>query len=70
MSSQRREVTEGQNNERKLSFMKNRNTLITATLCALAIALMPVADAAPRPDKVVLSGRPLTRRRRPDGGPV
>ena len=27
--------------------MRNRNTLITATLCALAIALVPVADAPP-----------------------
>src|SRR4029077_9499907 len=49
MSSQRREIKEGQNNERKFSNMKNRNTQLTAMVFALAFALAPVTKAAPGP---------------------
>jgi len=49
--------------------MKNRNTLIRATLCALAIALVPVTDAAPRPDGGPIRP-PANEAPRPDGGPV
>jgi hypothetical protein len=69
MSSQRREVTEGQNNERKFSNMKNRNTQLTAVLFVLAFALAPIVQAAQS-----LEGgptRPLAiEAPRPDGGPV
>jgi hypothetical protein len=50
MSSQRREVTEGQNNERKFSNMKNRNNQLTAILFVVAFALGPIVQAGPRPD--------------------
>ena len=57
MSSQRREVTEGQNNERKCSKMKNRNNQLTAVLFVVALAFAPIIQAAdpvandwPRPD--------------------
>ena len=50
MSSQRREVTEGQNNERKFSNMKNRNIQLTAILFVVAFALAPIVQARPRPD--------------------
>ena len=46
MSSQRREVTEGQNNERKFSNMKNRNNQLTAVLFVVALALAPIVQAA------------------------
>ena len=42
--------------------MKNRNTQLTAILFVLAFALVPIVQAA-RGLTVVLSGRPLTRRR-------
>jgi hypothetical protein len=50
MSSQKREVTKGQNNERKCSNMKNRNTQLTAILFVVALALAPIIQASPRPD--------------------
>ena len=50
MSSQRREVTEGQNNERKFSNMKNRNTQLTAILFVVAFALASIVQAGPRLD--------------------
>ena len=50
MSSQRREVTDGQNNEGKFSNMKNRNTQLTAVLFVVALALAPIVQAAPHPD--------------------
>jgi hypothetical protein len=43
-------VQEGQNNERKISNMKTRNTVFTAILFALALALAQVVEATPRPD--------------------
>ena len=49
--------------------MKNRNTLIRATLCALAIALVPVTDAAPRPDGGPIRP-PANDAPYPDGGPA
>src|SRR6266481_7912668 len=69
MSSQRREITKGQNNERKFSNMKNRNTQLTAVLFVVALALAPIVQAAQS-----LEGgptRPLSiEAPRPDGGPV
>jgi hypothetical protein len=50
MSSQRREVKEGQNNERKFSNMKNRNIQLTAILFVVALAIAPIVQAAPQPD--------------------
>jgi hypothetical protein len=50
MSSQRREVTEGQSNERKFSNMKNRNIQLTAILFVVALALTSIVQAGPRPD--------------------
>jgi hypothetical protein len=41
---------EGQNNERKFSNMKNRNTQLTAVLFVVALALAPIVQAAPHPD--------------------
>ena len=69
MSSQRREVTEGQNNERKFSNMKNRNNQLTAILFVVALALAPIIQAGPRPDGGPT--RPLANEApRPDGGPA
>jgi hypothetical protein len=69
MSSQRREVTEGQNNERKFSNMKNRNNQLTAILFVVAFALAPIVQAGPRPDGgptyLLVNDAP-----RPDGGPA
>ena len=69
MSSQRREVTEGQNNERKFSNMKNRNNQLTAILFVIALALAPIIQAGPRPDGgptyLLVNDAP-----RPDGGPI
>ena len=69
MSSQRREVTEGQNNERKFSNVKNRNTQLTAVLFVVALALAPIVQAAPHPDggPVYLTANEAPRL---DGGPV
>ena len=69
MSSQRREVTEGQNNERKFSNMKNRNTQLTAVLFVVAFALVPIVQAAPSPDGGP-TRPPANEAPRPDGGPV
>ena len=41
---------EGQNNERKFSNMKNRNSQLTAVLFVLVLALAPLASAKPHPD--------------------
>ena len=69
MSSQRPEVTEGQNNERKFSNMKNRNNQLTAILFVVALALAPIIQAGPRPDGGPT--RPLANEApRPDGGPA
>jgi hypothetical protein len=84
MSSQRREVTEGQNNERKFSNMKNRNTQLTAVLFVVALALAPFASAKPYPDGgptyTVANDAPHpspgptrpppNEAPRPDGGPI
>ena len=69
MSSQRREVTEGQNNERKFSNMKNRNNQLTAILFVVALALAPIVQAGPRPDGGP-TRPPANEAPRPDGGPV
>ena len=69
MSFQRREVTEGQNNERKFSNMKNRNTQLTAILFVIAFALAPILQAAPSPDGGPIRPPP-NEAPRPDGGPV
>ena len=69
MSSQRREVTEGQNNERKFSNMKNRNTQLTAILFVVALALAPIVQAVPSPDGGPIRP-PANEAPRPDGGPV
>lgn len=69
MSSQRREVTEGQNNERKFSNMKNRNNQLTAILFVVAFALGPIVQAGPRPDGGP-TRPPANEAPRPDGGPV
>ena len=45
MSSHRRELVEGQNNERKIKEMKTRNSILIATAAALAFALAPVSRA-------------------------
>jgi len=68
MSSQRREVTEGQNNERKFSNMKNRNNQLTAILFVVAFALGPIVQAGPRPDGGPTPA-PVNDAPRPDGGP-
>ena len=48
MSSQRREVTEGQNNERKFGKMKNRNTQLTAIMfVSLVCACAVIGGAGP-----------------------
>jgi hypothetical protein len=69
MSSQRREITEGQNNERKFSNMKNRNTQLTAVLFVVALGLAPIVQAGPQcgggPNH-----SPANEAPRPDGGPV
>jgi hypothetical protein len=84
MSSQRREVTDGQNNERKFSNMKNRNTQLTAVLFVVALALAPIVQAAQQcgggpthllaneaPQPGGIPTRPLSiEAPRPDGGPV
>src|SRR5712675_1097390 len=67
MSSQRREVTEGQNNERKFSNMKNRNTQLTAILFVVTLALAPIIQAGPRPDGGPT--HPPAHVPYPDGGP-
>jgi hypothetical protein len=84
MSSQRREITEGQNNERKFSNMKNRNTQLTAVLFVVALALAPIVQAAqqcgggpthllaneaPQPGGIP-TRLPADEAPRPDGGPV
>src|SRR5437016_2346139 len=84
MSSQRREVTEGQNNERKFSNMKNRNNQLTAVLFVVALALAPIVQAAqqcgggpthplaneaPQPGGIP-TRLPANEAPRPDGGPV
>jgi hypothetical protein len=60
---------EGQNNERKFSNMKNRNTQLTAVLFVVAFALAPIVQAVPSPD-----GGPIrltaNEAPSPDGGPV
>ena len=38
------------NKERKIKYMKNRNTVFTAILVVVAFALAPVVEAGPRPD--------------------
>jgi hypothetical protein len=43
-------VTEGQNNERKFSNMKNPNNQLTAILFVVALALTPIVQAGPRAD--------------------
>jgi hypothetical protein len=53
MSSQRREVTEGQNNEKEIKNMKNRNTKITALLFVLAFVLAPIVQAALPEDEIL-----------------
>jgi hypothetical protein len=68
MSSQRREVTEGQNNERKFSNMKNRNNQLTAVLIVLAFALAPIVQATPRLDGGP-THPPANEAPYPDGGP-
>jgi hypothetical protein len=70
MSSQRREVTEGQNNERKFSNMQNRNNQLTAILFVVALALAPIIQAAPSPDGGPTPRPPPNEAPRPDGGPV
>ena len=69
MSSQGREVTEGQNNERKFSNMKNRNTQLTAILFVIAFAIGPIVQAGPRLDGGPTQ-LPVNDARRLDGGPV
>jgi hypothetical protein len=69
MSSQRREVTEGQNNERKFSNMKNRNIQLTAILFVVAFALGPIVQAGPRLDGGPTQ-LPVNDARRLDGGPA
>ena len=69
MSSQRQEVTEGQNNERKFSNMKNRNTQLTAILFVIAFAFAPIVQAVPSPDGGPIRP-PANEAPRPDGGPV
>jgi hypothetical protein len=69
MSSQRREVTEGQNNERKFSNMKNRNIQLTAILFVVAFALGPIVQAGPRLDGGP-TRPPANDAPRLDGGPV
>jgi len=84
MSSQRREITEGQNNERKFSNMKNPNTQLTAVLFVVALALAQLASAKPYPDGGptyaianeapqpggIPTRLPANEAPRPDGGPV
>jgi hypothetical protein len=69
MSSQRREVTEGQNNKRKFSNMKNRNNQLTAILFVLVFALAPIVQAVPSPDGGP-THPPANEAPRPDGGPT
>ena len=68
MSSQRREVTEGQNNERKFSNMKIRNTQLTAVLFVIAFALAGIVQATPRLDGGP-THPPANEAPYPDGGP-
>jgi hypothetical protein len=49
MSSRRREVKEGQNNQRKIKEMKTQNSILIAIAFALAFALAPVTKAAISP---------------------
>jgi hypothetical protein len=60
MSSQRREITEGQNNERKINKMKNQNIVFIAIAFALAFALAPVTQATPCPRGAVVSNSRLS----------
>jgi hypothetical protein len=77
MNSQRGEVTDGQNNERKFNNMKNRNNQLTAILFLVALALGPIIQAAPKPDggptrppgNSFTARRPANEAPRPDGGP-
>jgi hypothetical protein len=69
MSSQRREVMKGQNNERKFSNMKNRNTQLTAVLFVVALALAPIVQAAQQPGGIP-TRPPANEAPRPDGGPI
>jgi hypothetical protein len=69
MSSQRRGVTEGQNNERKFSNMKNRNTQLTAILFVIAFSLAPIGQAVPSPDGGP-TRPPANEAPSPDGGPI
>ena len=68
MNSQRREITEGQNNEKKFSNMKNRNTQLTAILFVLAFAFTAIVQAAPEPGGGP-TRPPANEALRPDGGP-
>jgi hypothetical protein len=84
MSSQRREITEGQNNERKFSNMKNRNTQLTAVFFVVALALAPIVQAGPQcgggPTHLLANEAPqpggiptrlpANEAPRPDGGPI
>ena len=59
---------EGQNNERKFSNMKNRNTQLTAILFVLAFALAGIVQATPSPDGGPIRP-PANEAPYPDGGP-
>jgi hypothetical protein len=69
MSSQRREITEGQNNEGKFSNMKNRNNQLIAVLFVVALALAPIVQAMPGPSPGP-TYPPTNDAPQPGGGPT